>query len=164
MCVIITSTFKIIRACSHINLVDPQRQTMNRNHLPRPFTSNRASGNKTVRTFEVVVGLTWHGIWYDLAGMVRCMVWPGGNGMVYVISWRGMAWYMICPGWHGMVYGMAWWALHSMWYILMCMTWYIVWPGGHGMGKGMARRAWHCVWYGLTMHGMVYGRAWQCMA
>ena len=63
--------------------------------------------------------MAWHGIWYDLVGMVRYMVWPGGHGMVYVIAWRGMAW-------------------HGIWYVLAGMAWFIVWPGGHGMVCGMA--------------------------
>ena len=48
LCVITASTFKIIRACFHMNSVDPQRHTMNRNHRASLFTSNPASGNETV--------------------------------------------------------------------------------------------------------------------
>ena len=40
----------IIQSNIHVNLADPQRQTMNRNHSTILFTSNRASGNETVRT------------------------------------------------------------------------------------------------------------------
>ena len=50
LCIIIASAFKIIRACFHMNLVDPQWLTMNRNHLTILFTNNRATGNETVRT------------------------------------------------------------------------------------------------------------------
>ena len=51
--------------------------------------------------------MTWHGIWYDLAGMVRYMVWPGSHGMVYVMAWSDMVWYMVWPGGHGMGKGMT---------------------------------------------------------
>ena len=58
--------------------------------------------------------MAWHGIWYDLAGMVRCMVWPGG---------------------HGICYGLA---RHGIWYGLAGKAWEKVWPGRHGIAYGMA--------------------------
>ena len=86
------------------------------------------------------------------------MVWPGGDGMVYVMAWRGMTWYIVCPGWYG------------IWFGLVGMAWYVVWPDGHGTvygmawrawhEKGMAWRAWHNIWYGLTMHGIAWCMVW----
>ena len=90
----------------------------------------------------MIYGMTWRamawymvwggrqdGIWYGLACIALCMVWPDGHGMVYVMAWRA---------WHGMWYGLA------------GITWYILWPCGYAMVYGMAWRAWHGIWYGLT--------------
>ena len=43
----------------------------------------------------------WGSIWYGPAGKEWCMVWPGGQGMVY---------------------GMARWARHDIWYGLVAMA------------------------------------------
>ena len=42
------------------------------------------------------------------------MVWPGGDGILYVMAWRCMVCYTVCPGWHG------------IWYGLVGMAWYVV--------------------------------------
>ena len=82
--------------------------------------------------------MAWHGIWYDLAGMVRYTVWPGGDGMVYVMAWRGMVYGYVLAG---MTWYMVW---------PSGMAWYVVWPDGHDMVYGMAWWAWHGKRYGLV--------------
>ena len=69
--------------CYH-RLDDRQRQTMNRNHRTRLFTSSRAYGNETVHPLAKV---TW---------------------FTEVVVGHGMAWYMVWPGRQGKVYGMVW--------------------------------------------------------
>ena len=69
-----------------------------------------------------------HSIWYGLAGMSLYIVWPGGQGMVYV-----MAWWVRHDIWHGICYGMA------------GITLYMVRPGGH-------RMVYRMVWRGMSWY------------
>ena len=78
-----------------------------------------------------------HSKWYGLAGMAEYMVWPGGQGMVYIGN--------------GIIYGMA----RRSWHGAM----YMPWPGRHHMVYGMAWRTSHGIWYGLASSVMVCGKA-----
>ena len=51
-----------------------------------------------------------------------------------------MALHMVWPGGQGIVYGMTWWAQHYVRYGLAAMAWHLLWPGGHRMVYGMAWR------------------------
>ena len=39
--------------------------------------------------------------------MARYIVWPCGHGIVYGMSWRGLAWYMIWPAGHDTAHGIV---------------------------------------------------------
>ena len=59
--------------------------------------------------YMVLLGYSWHDIWYGLVGMTWYMLWPDGH--------------MVWSGGHGMVYGMAWLAYGIA---LRVMAWFAV--------------------------------------
>ena len=44
------------------------------------------------------------------------------------MAWQCMAWCMIWPGGHGTIYDISWRTWHGVCYDLAGITWYMVWP------------------------------------
>ena len=103
----------------------------------------------------MVYGMAWrasHGVWYDLAGLVWYIVWPGGIAWYY-----GMVW------WAGMEYGTAMTYLdrpcHIPCDVRQSIPYTMVWPGGHHIVYGMDWRTLYGIWHSLSRYVMVCGKA-----
>ena len=55
-----------------------------------------------------------YGIWYGMAGIAWCMVWPRESRLVYSMAWRASHGIIVCSGRPDMGYLMTLRALHGI--------------------------------------------------